>query len=292
MPDHSTRHPIDDRYVHGYSDRERERLVDQAGVLAGLLHRDTRYPAGSTVLEAGCGVGAQTLVLARNSPGARFTSVDLSEGSVAVARARARDAGLRNVTFLRADVHALPFPEGHFDHAFVCFLLEHLPDPARALAAVVSRLAPGGTLTVIEGDHGSARFHPDGPEARRAIECLVELQARAGGDACVGRRLRPLLAGAGLSAVHVAPRTVEADGGRRAWAEGFTLKTFTAMVEGVRERALAGGLMGARDWDAGIAQLRRTAEPGGWFRYTFFEAVGVASRVAYAGSVVAIPPLG
>ena len=51
-------------YVHGYSGHEEERLLDQASTLTGLLHHDTRYPAGARVLEAGCGVGAQTVTLA------------------------------------------------------------------------------------------------------------------------------------------------------------------------------------------------------------------------------------
>ena len=44
-------------YVHGYDARERQRLLDQAASLVELLHHDTRYPTGSRVLEAGCGVG-------------------------------------------------------------------------------------------------------------------------------------------------------------------------------------------------------------------------------------------
>ena len=49
-------------YVHGYDPRESRRLQDQASTLVQLLHSDTSYPAGSLVLEAGCGVGAQTRV--------------------------------------------------------------------------------------------------------------------------------------------------------------------------------------------------------------------------------------
>jgi cyclopropane fatty-acyl-phospholipid synthase-like methyltransferase len=56
------------KYVHGYDPRENIRLQDQAYTLVQLLHSDTTYPAGSKVLEAGCGVGAQTITLARNSP--------------------------------------------------------------------------------------------------------------------------------------------------------------------------------------------------------------------------------
>jgi SAM-dependent methyltransferase len=264
-----------DDYVHGYSPREGVRLFDQASMLAELLQGDTRYPPGSSVLEAGCGVGAQTVFLARNSPDARFTSVDRSAGSLEQAKRRAHDAGVSNVAFRQADLFDLPFPGESFDHVFVCFVLEHLPDPGRALAALGSRLRPGGTLTVIEGDHGSTFFHPDGASARQAIQCLVELQARAGGDALIGRRLFPLLSGAGLSAVTVSPRMVYVDASRPEWVEGFTRNTFTAMVEGVRDRVLALGLMEARAFDQGIAELRRTSEADGVFCYTFFKAVGV-----------------
>ena len=88
----------ENHYVHGYSDRESERLSDQAQTLTGLLHSDTSYPAGSKVLEAGCGIGAQTVILARNSPGACITSVDISPESVKRAQERIRKEGIANVT--------------------------------------------------------------------------------------------------------------------------------------------------------------------------------------------------
>src|ERR687898_1671885 len=96
-------------YVHGYDERENARLRDQAGTLVELLHHDTAYPAGSTVLEAGCGVGAQTVTLASRSPDARFTSVDISEASLSEAARRVAGAGLTNVSFLKADLFDLPF---------------------------------------------------------------------------------------------------------------------------------------------------------------------------------------
>lgn len=261
-------------YVHGYSQREHERLLDQAGTLTELLHGDTRYPAGASVLEAGCGVGAQTVTLARNSPGARFTCVDVSSRSIEAARARAHAASLGNVDFLQADIFDLPFPEERFDHVFVCFVLEHLRRPDEALAILRSRLKPGGTLTVIEGDHGSTFFHPDDADARRAIDCLVTLQARGGGNALIGRQLFPLLVRAGLRDVSVSPRMVYVDSSRPEWVDGFTRNTFTAMVEGVREQALAAGLLDAAAWARGVAGLRRAAEADGVFCYTFFKAVG------------------
>src|ERR1039457_4237369 len=133
-------------YVHGYSADEETRLHDQATTLTGLLHADTRYPGGSQVLEAGCGVGAQTVILAGRSPGASFTSIDISPASLAQARDRTRRAGYANVTFQQADLFRLSYRTDGFDHVFVCFVLEHLDDPARALAGRSRGRGPAGRL--------------------------------------------------------------------------------------------------------------------------------------------------
>jgi SAM-dependent methyltransferase len=262
-------------YVHGYSAVESTRLGDQAATLTEILHADTRYPAGSRVLEAGCGVGAQTVILAANSRHAAITSVDISGESLAAAQARVDAAGFTHVTFARADIFDLPFPAGHFDHVFVCFVLEHLANPTEALAALARVLKPGGSITVIEGDHGSAYFHPDSEAARRAVRCLVDLQREAGGDSLIGRRLYPLLVHAGYRDVAVSPRMVYADASRPSLVDGFTRKTFTAMVEGVGDQAVGKGMMDEASWAAGIRDLYRTAEPDGTFCYTFFKAVAV-----------------
>ena len=225
-------------YVHGYDTRENTRLQDQATTLVELLHHDTFYPAGSRVLEAGCGVGAQTITLARNSPEASFTSLDVSDVSLAEARRKVEALGLRNVQFQQGDIFHLPFKSEFFDHVFVCFVLEHLAQPVEALRALKDLLKPGGSITVIEGDHGSTFFHPDSESAHRAIQCLVELQRRAGGNALIGRELYPLLQEAGYSAVRVSPRMVYVDSSRPELVDGFTKKTFTAMIEGVRDAAI------------------------------------------------------
>jgi len=264
--------PVREGYVHGYGDREHERLDDQAGALVDLLHHDTSYGEGSEVLEAGCGTGAQTVILAERCPLARITSVDLSEASLAAAQQRVAAAGFSNVTFRSADVYDLPFGPAAFDHVFVCFLLEHLSRPVEAMQALRAVVRPGGTVTVIEGDAGSAYFHPEDPGAHAAIHCLIDRQAAAGGDALIGRRLYPLLVGAGFAEVEVSPRFVYADGGRPDMQDRFTRRTFTAMIAGVRDAALEAGLLDAAAFDLGIEALHRTAEPDGVFCFTFFKA--------------------
>jgi SAM-dependent methyltransferase len=265
---------MSETYVHGYYRRENERLQDQAGTLVDLLHSDTAYPSGSSVLEAGCGVGAQTVTLAQRSPDAQFTSVDVSAASLDEARRRADRAGLTNVVFRQADILDLPFAAESFDHIFVCFVLEHLSRPVEALAVLDRLLRPGGTTTVIEGDHGSTYFHPDSRAAHEAIQCLVELQREAGGNALIGRQLYPLMVEAGLDRVRVSPRMVYVDSSRPDLVDGFTRKTFTAMIEGIREPAIAAGLIEPERFDAGVRDLHRTTEADGVFCYTFFKGVG------------------
>ena len=262
----------DNTYVHGYSSRESERLADQAQTLTDLLHHDTRYPPGSRVLEAGCGIGAQTVILAKNSPEAKITSIDISEKSLLLAEETARREGITNVTFRQGDIFHLPFEPARFDHIFVCFVLEHLTEPGRALEQLRPLLKEGGTLTVIEGDHGSTLFHPENADARRAVDCLVHLQRKMGGNALIGRQLYPLVAGAGYSDISISPRMVYVDTSRPELVEGFTKLTFTAMVEGVAEEVRTDGLMSRDAWDRGIAALYRTTEPDGVFCYTFFKA--------------------
>lgn len=262
-------------YVHGYDRRANARLQDQHDALVDLLHHDTRYPEGSLVLEAGCGTGAQTETLVRNSPRARFTSIDISAQSLAAAKEKVRAA---NVQFRQADVFALPFAPASFDHVFVCFLLEHLPRPLEALEHLKAMLKPGGTITVIEGDHGSTYFHPDSAAAYDAIRCQVELQRRSGGNANIGRELYPLVTRAGFDAVSVSPRMVYVDSSRPHLVEMFTRRTFAAMIEGVREDALKAGLISAERFDEGIGALYRSADTDGVFCYTFFKGTGTRPK--------------
>lgn len=260
-------------YVHGYSDTEACRLSAQARTLEELLHHDTLFPEGCRVLEAGCGTGAQTEILARRCPGAQITSIDMSESSLEEAEDRLRQAGFTQVIFEKADIYHLDYDAGSFDHVLVCFVLEHLARPVEALKELKRVLAPGGTLTAIEGDHGSFYCYPETHEARRVVQCLIDIQAQMGGNALIGRQLFPLLRQAGFRAVNVTPRVVYVDGSRPEWEEGFSRNTFIAMVEGVAAQAIGRGLIAEDAWSKGIQALHAATGDHGTFHYNFFKGV-------------------
>ncbi|MFO7966457.1 MAG: methyltransferase domain-containing protein [Archaeoglobaceae archaeon] len=262
-------------YVHGYSEKESKRLQDQADTLDELLHCDSVFLENSEILEAGCGVGSQTKIIAPKNPTCHFTSFDISEESIEQARAMINKLNIKNVRFRVGDIFDLEFGPETFDHVIVCFVLEHLTDPVQALNSLKKVLREGGTITVIEGDHGSACFYPPSGAAQKAINCQVQLQALHGGNALIGREIYPLLNKAGFSDCDVSPRMVYADASKPAMVEGFIKNTFTAMIEGVEEEALGKSLISKEEWDQGIKDLYRTAQKDGVFCYTFFKGKAI-----------------
>jgi SAM-dependent methyltransferase len=262
------------QYVHGYSDREKLRLNDQAATLDSIIHNDTIFPKGSYILEAGCGVGAQTRIIATKNPDSTFLSVDISQVSIAEAKFMAEQIDIKNVQFEQADLYNLAYEDETFDSIIICFVLEHLKNPTQVLKELKRVLKKGGTMVAIEGDHGSTFFYPDSIEAHQAIDCQVKLQSKNGGNSNIGRELFPLFQSIGLENTFISPRMVYVDASRHNLVEGFIKNTFTAMIEGVSEQAIRDGIIDKQTFEKGIKDLYRTAEPGGVFSYTFFKGFG------------------
>lgn len=260
-------------YVHGYSPREATRLMDQATTLEDLFHHDSIWPEGSKILEAGCGIGAQTKIIAPMNPGSDFISIDISDESVAIAKDTIEKREIKNVQFQQADIFNLPFEEGYFDHIFLCFVLEHLPNHIEAMERLKRVLKPGGTIMLIEGDHGSTYFHPYSKEAMDAIQCLVDLQAEKGGDANIGRKLYPILNSSGFSNVIVSPRVVYVDDSKPGLVEGFTKNTFAAMIEGVSDDAVDKNLISIEKMQKGVKTFIIVQNPVAFFVIHFLKAL-------------------
>jgi len=110
------------------------------------LFAHTRWPErmeGQRILEAGCGMGRFTEVLA--ATGAEVWSFDATQAVEANAANNAAHAGVR---FAQADLFAPPFAPGSFDKVLCVGVLQHTPDPAAAFAGLSSLLAPDGAIAV------------------------------------------------------------------------------------------------------------------------------------------------
>jgi len=135
-------------------------------------------------------------------------------------------------------------------------------------------LKTGGTITVIEGDHGSCYFHPETEESVKAWESLIRAQKELGGDPMIGRRLYPLMDAAGFQDIEITPRVVYVDNSKPGLVDGFIRKTIIAMVEGVKDQAINSGFISHGEWEKGIDDLYKSTEQDGTFFYNFFKGTG------------------
>jgi SAM-dependent methyltransferase len=153
---------------------------------------------GLAVLDVGCGPGTITADLARLVAPGRVTAVDVSEAVLDEAR---RAAGLANVEFAVADVHALDFPDGSFDVVHAHQVLQHVGDPVGALREMRRVCRPGGIVAVRDSDYAAMTWYPEVPELDAWLALYRDVARRNGGEPDAGRRLHAWARRAGFAEV-------------------------------------------------------------------------------------------
>jgi len=187
-------------YVHGYGTPEQERLVAQAEHWRHrLICDDTVLAPGTRLLEVGCGVGAVLAVLGQEYPGIELWGVDIEPRQLEFARGHLARSGVQ-ATLAEADATALPFPDGAFDHVWMMWILEHLPEPVAALREARRVLVPDGRITAIEVDYGTCSASPS-TTALEALFGAMVLGMAASGWSDAGTRLPGWLGDAGFEDV-------------------------------------------------------------------------------------------
>ncbi len=269
--------PHPNKYIHGYSKRETQRLREQSQILEPLMHGEISYPKGSIVLEPGCGVGAQTQLLLKHHPGMTLISMDMSYDSVQSASRHVCTTENDHTYFVNGNLLQCPFRAQSFDHIYLNFVLEHLAKPVQALKMFRSLLKPGGSITLNEGDHGSCFWYPETPAAKQTWEAAIKVQQKLGHDPLIGRRLHHLLSQAGFSHITTQPRYVSPDAGTPELLDGVVNSIIVPMTQAARNQAIEMGFIDTKTWKQGINELEQSGNPPeGSFFYTWFRGVGNA----------------
>ncbi len=112
--------------------RSRAHIVEYDSICAQMR-------AGDAVLDAGCGDGSLSILLAKK--GCVVTGCDISPSNIKKAKRRAEEVGV-NIHFIEGDAESLPFPDASFDCVVSCHILEHLPHFEKGLAEI-SRVTKG-----------------------------------------------------------------------------------------------------------------------------------------------------
>jgi len=261
-------------YLHGFTSGEQERLVRQARFLEHRVHDRLPFRRSKSLIEVGCGVGAQTEILLRHFPDLHVTGVDLAETNLKAASARLGSLqwAAGRYDFRRADAESLDFDADRFDSAFLCWVLEHVGDPARVLSEVRRVLRPGSPVVVTEVQNASFFLDPYSPRTLAYWMAFNDHQLEIGGDPFVGAKLGNLLLAVGYRDIATEVKTIHLDNrspGERAEFLSYWTELLLSGAPGLVER----GKVSADVVDGMKRELEQVAhDPNSVFFYSFLQA--------------------
>jgi SAM-dependent methyltransferase len=206
---------------------------------------------GHRCLDLGCGSGELACRLAELAAPGEVVAVDFDPVVIAVATERAAHAAVTHAPrFVVGNVEALPDGLGEFDLVSARYVLTHLRDPLGALRTMWSLCRPGGAVAVEDSDAGAISSEPHCPALDRCVELGRALSQARGVAYGLGPRLVDLLPQAGFEGV-------EESVDQPVFGDGDGKRMIELTFERMRTALIAEGLVGDREFDAILAELRR-----------------------------------
>jgi len=240
-------------YTHGFHAsvlRSHSWRTAQNSALYLLPHLRPR----KALLDVGCGPGTITADLAELVAPGRVTAADASEEVLEQARRTIAERGLTTVDFVRADVHALEFPDGCFDVVHAHQVLQHVADPVVALREMRRVCRPGGLVAARDSDYLGMSWYPRVPALEEWLALYRSIASANGGEPDAGRRLLSWAREAGFAEVTASASVwCFATPEDRAWWSGMWAERMTSSA--IARQAVAQGQAAEQD-------LRRIAD--GW----------------------------
>jgi ubiquinone/menaquinone biosynthesis C-methylase UbiE len=189
-------------YLHGFDPKEQQRLIHQAEFLEPYVYNGIHFEDCKNLLEVGCGVGAQTKILTRRFPKIKVTSLDFSPQQLSVAaKYLSPEIKSKQVNLQQQDALKMKLKETNFDSAFLCWFLEHVPDPLLALKNVRKHLKTGSRIYCSEVFNQTLFMDPYSPSYMKYWFEFNDYQWTIKGHPFIGAQLGNLLTMAGFKNV-------------------------------------------------------------------------------------------
>lgn len=232
---------------------------------------------GIDILDAGCGVGAIALDLAKTVGPRRIVGIDVDADQIATARASAAEQGIGSAEFAVGTAYEIPFAAASFDVVYANTVLLYLRDPVRALTEMRRVLRPGGIAAVSDDDISTIVFSPEIPGMSLGPKLFAKAVEHEGGNTSYSRHLRALMRQAGFARTEGHALTPETYGDAQStrWMADFAIGLFSA--SSMSDTVVSQGWASRDELDRLLAALREWGErPDAFMTWLYCAALGWA----------------
>ena len=262
-------------YLHGYSEKEQQRLIKQARFMEELVYSDIDLSSVNKLLEIGSGVGAQTAILLERFPPLYITGIDSSPTQLSVANyylSRQTEFNHR-FKFQQMNAEDLDFEKDIFDGVFLCWILEHVNHPALVLKEALRVLKKRGVLIASEVFNATFYTYPEKPHVENFWKQYNLFQQKAGGDPNIGAKLGNLLTSSGFKNIETRVKSFHADN-RNPLKKRDTINYWTQLLLSAGPNLIKEGSLNQEQLEAMKKEFEEIADdPEGVFFCSFMQAI-------------------
>jgi ubiquinone/menaquinone biosynthesis C-methylase UbiE len=181
-------------YIHGSDPVEQNRLARLNDLINDRCFPKIKIETGMHVLDVGSGLGQLTYRLSKVA-GVNGKCVGIERDVNQLIKAQEKFTA-PNLEFRQGNALQLPLRAnevGIFDAVHTRFLLEHLPNPAQAVAQMTIALKPGGRIFLFDDDHETMVLYPEPPGFKELWTAYMDSYVEVGNDPFIGRKMPKLL---------------------------------------------------------------------------------------------------
>lgn len=261
-------------YLHGFSQEEQDRLRQQAEFAEHIVYDGVNLSGVKNLLEVGCGVGAQSEILLRRFPKMHLTGIELNQKQydAAVKHLGNLSHNKERYEIKKMDATDMDFDSKQFDGAFLCWVLEHIPEPKKVLSEVRRVLKPGSPLYLTEVMNSSFFLDPYSPHVWKYWMAFNDYQYENAGDPFVGAKLGNLLLEMGYRDIQTKVKSWHIDN-RRPEERRKTIEYWTNLLMSAKDQLIKDKVIDEELAQKAQDELRQVArDPNAVFFYSFIQA--------------------
>lgn len=195
-------------YAYSGKLEEAMRLEAQAKALEKIIGKELEIiglKPNMKVLDAGCGTGAVTRIMASKVFPERAYGIDVDPVFIDMAKKSAAREGVKNVHFELGNIDNLKFEKETFDLSYCRLVLMHVDNPVKTISELKRVTKSGGIIGASDVDDGAMLWFPQTPKFFELWSKFGQRAKTRGDDRYIGRQLFSIFTEAGLGSVNIYP---------------------------------------------------------------------------------------